>query len=635
MHQLLIVLGVLSVATSPASAATISVTTTADSVIVDGRCSLREAVTAANFNASSDCTPGSPSGRDFVVLPAGTFTLTGTSGDDVNATGDLDVRNPSSANPNANLTIQGAGDGASGTIIDAGHVDRAIEVHDDGSATSMDVAVESLTIRNGSVTASTGTVADDGGAILMRDGNGSISVTDATISASSASRWGGAISFDNSTNGTGGSVNVLRSELLGNSAVKGGAIWTRNAGSGDSNDGGQARIFRSLLAGNTASNTGGAIYIRGAADGSDTSGAEIINSTLTGNAAVNGGGAVAFGSGFSQLEVAFSTIAANTATTANRAGGIQTDGTGGLQIVRFRGAVLSGNTSAGSPGSDLNCATTASGSTGLFATNGNSVSQGYNLESSASCGLAAGTDHTTTDPKLGALADNGGPTRTMTLPAGSPARGLAPPASCTDTYGNLLTTDQRGLVRPVLGTCDAGAVELQDTDADGILDDADNCPAAANAGQSDVDGDAIGDACDPTDGRPVTTPPPATTTPGTTPPATTPPAADTTAPVLSALRGTAGRAGWSLTEAATVRLRLVRLGGGRRVGGSCVRKTAKLRRKPACDLPVRSSSVAAASGAGHATFPKKLVKGRYRLTATPTDAAGNRGARVAVTFRVR
>jgi Flp pilus assembly pilin Flp len=38
--------------------------------------------------------------------------------------------------------------------------------------------------------------------------------------------------------------------------------------------------------------------------------------------------------------------------------------------------------------------------------------------------------------------------------------------------------------------------EVPDTDGDGIPDDADNCPSAANADQSDSDGDGTGDVCD-------------------------------------------------------------------------------------------------------------------------------------------
>lgn len=39
-----------------------------------------------------------------------------------------------------------------------------------------------------------------------------------------------------------------------------------------------------------------------------------------------------------------------------------------------------------------------------------------------------------------------------------------------------------------------------DADGDGVCDAVDNCPADANADQSDVDGDLQGDVCDPVDG---------------------------------------------------------------------------------------------------------------------------------------
>jgi hypothetical protein len=38
---------------------------------------------------------------------------------------------------------------------------------------------------------------------------------------------------------------------------------------------------------------------------------------------------------------------------------------------------------------------------------------------------------------------------------------------------------------------------IVDTDGDGIEDLLDNCPTSANPSQSDIDGDFIGDACDP------------------------------------------------------------------------------------------------------------------------------------------
>lgn len=42
-------------------------------------------------------------------------------------------------------------------------------------------------------------------------------------------------------------------------------------------------------------------------------------------------------------------------------------------------------------------------------------------------------------------------------------------------------------------------LEVADSDGDGIVDDADNCPDVANPDQTDFDSDGLGDACDPDD----------------------------------------------------------------------------------------------------------------------------------------
>jgi hypothetical protein len=91
---------------------------------------------------------------------------------------------------------------------------------------------------------------------------------------------------------------------------------------------------------------------------------------------------------------------------------------------------------------------------------GTIIDGGHNLDSGTSCGFATDNNSLSgTDPKLGALADNGGPTATHALLAGSPAIDKG------DSSG--ATTDQRGVARPQGAAPDIGAFELEDTTSPG------------------------------------------------------------------------------------------------------------------------------------------------------------------------
>jgi hypothetical protein len=70
-------------------------------------------------------------------------------------------------------------------------------------------------------------------------------------------------------------------------------------------------------------------------------------------------------------------------------------------------------------------------------------------------GNQVGTAASPIDALLGPLQDNGGPTLTHALLAGSPARGAGSTAYAT-------ATDQRGLPRVVDGRIDVGAYQTQD-----------------------------------------------------------------------------------------------------------------------------------------------------------------------------
>ena len=84
--------------------------------------------------------------------------------------------------------------------------------------------------------------------------------------------------------------------------------------------------------------------------------------------------------------------------------------------------------------------------------NGSITDGGHNLSSDASCVLTGVGSMNNTDPELGPLADNGGPTLTMALLPGSPA---------IDAGGTVgaPATDQRGVPRPQGQGVDIGAFE--------------------------------------------------------------------------------------------------------------------------------------------------------------------------------
>ncbi len=86
---------------------------------------------------------------------------------------------------------------------------------------------------------------------------------------------------------------------------------------------------------------------------------------------------------------------------------------------------------------------------------GRITSLGYNLSSDVRCGIFTNpSDRTNVDPRIGPLADNGGPTPTHALLPDSPAIN----AGGTSANG-CLATDQRGIARPQGTACDIGAYE--------------------------------------------------------------------------------------------------------------------------------------------------------------------------------
>lgn len=235
----------------------------------------------------------------------------------------------------------------------------------------------------------------------------------------------------------------LRHVTLSNGKVAsgylGGAIFNQN--------GGTVTITSSTLSANSADNNGGAIF-----NNQDAT-LTVNGTTFTGNSALNGGGIYNWGT----------VTAANSTFTGNSAsfGGGINNGNGNVTIIN---STLAGNSASTSGGNLYNTGgstimirnTIVADSVAGGNCSGAIGDGGNNLRwpaSDTSCVGAFG------DPKLGALADNGGPTQTMALQSGSAALEKGNTTVCAIDPVNGL--DQRGASRPnpTGTTCDIGAFE--------------------------------------------------------------------------------------------------------------------------------------------------------------------------------
>jgi len=244
-----------------------------------------------------------------------------------------------------------------------------------------------------------------------------------------------------------------------------------------------SRVFRIVVSGATVTISGFTIRnghagtTGGGIDNENTSVVTINNCTVSSNTAGLGGGIFNGGA----LTIAASTVSGNSAGTG---GGTYNDGAGALTIMNstFSGntatpsgggifnintllltnSTFSGN-SAGFGGGIYNLGTVQVGDTILnmsaISSSGAVTSLGYNLSSDDGGGLLTGPgDQTNTDPLLGPLQNNGGPTFTHELLSGSPAIDTGDPGFTPPPF-----FDQRGsgFNRVVNGRVDIGSFEVQ------------------------------------------------------------------------------------------------------------------------------------------------------------------------------
>ena len=387
------------------SAATITVNTVNDEIIDDSNCSLREAIMAANMDASvNGCVYSGAGPDDIITLVSGqTYTLTRVGATDT--TGDLDVH--------GNLTIQASG--STDAIIDAAGINRALEA---GQLGNVNLTLINITIMNGN--------APDGGGIFF-DGAGTLTLQDSAILnnvATGAQNCGAGI-----YSATPATIVINNSTIAGNSCSdpsSDGAGLYKNAG-------GSVTITNSTFSGNTAGDNGGGINF-------DVTGGTmtIRNSTFANNTAGGRGGGIQVANG--TVTIDFSTFSGNAANmdpalSTSIGGAVQA--TGGS--VEIRRSILANSTNTFATPQDCDQATP-----GVISVT-NSI-----VETNSDCAL---TSTSNADPGLGALASNGGPTMTMAITSGSPAFNAV--QNCSSA-----SADQRGVTRPQGAACDLGAYEL-------------------------------------------------------------------------------------------------------------------------------------------------------------------------------
>ena len=278
-----------------------------------------------------------------------------------------------------------------------------------------------LTIINSVVSQNsiTSTLSPSGGGI---DNAGTLEIRNSTVSNNHVP-LGGVLPGAGGGIRSSGTMTITDSTVSGNFAEVGAGIGNF----------GPLTIAQSTISGNTALTGMDGFGSGGGISHSSDSVLTIVNSTISGNSARDLGAGI-FNNG--PLTITNSTISDN--QTDGKAGSI--DNFGSLQIAS---TILK----AGSSG-----ATIVSGS-------GTITSHGYNLSNDDGGGfLTAAGDQINSDPMLGPLQNNGGPTFTHALLTGSPAIDAGDP-----NFAPPPLSDQRGpgYDRVVNGRIDVGSLEVQ------------------------------------------------------------------------------------------------------------------------------------------------------------------------------
>jgi hypothetical protein len=491
--------------------AIITVTTFDPNIAADGQCSLIEAIVNANDDAPThaDCPAGS--GPDVIELSPGTYTLTQVYYVDFGANGLPAVTSV--------ITINGHGATLTRSALPATPEFRFTQVPAGGYLTLNDLTLSNgklanvyggaLYIPGGSATFNHCVFENNraafSGALSFGGLDGTLEINDSTfrhntanISSGAMTLGGGTVVLNNSViqenramTGLGGGIvnagelatatlTLNNTRVISNTAGSGGGGICNAAYSGLT---AILTINDSTIAGNQALYGGGVSLTVGSGPSPDVRGT-INRSTISNNRALDlGGTGDSDGGGIdvtaATLTVANSTVSGNSigASAFNGGGGIWVGGITGYPpaVLHIINSTVTNNTAAGVGGgishwvqSGATSATTTAVNT-IVAGNsapaggncwigpGSITSSGYNMENTDTCNFHQPSDHPNTDPLLGPLANNGGPTWTHALLPTSPAIDVADNATCAAPPVSGI--DQRGVIRPQGLVCDIGAYE--------------------------------------------------------------------------------------------------------------------------------------------------------------------------------
>ena len=352
--------------------------------------------------------------------------------------------------------------------------------------------------------------AEDGGGGVYTDWPGEVALTNCTIRNNSTDGDGGGIygygaenltisgctiSGNEAMDGEGGGIysyycyifDLVGSTISGNSASdNGGGLYGESMyGYGDE---GPSLISNCTFDSNTTEESGGGIYLYSVDDNDYSvrfeactlsnneatgdggglfnyydSNVDLTNCTIYGNSLTGedyvGGGIYNAG----HAELLNCTIASNDAGTVGEGGGWYEEGS---MTGVFTNTILANNTADGAD-NDI-----------VVGEDGSVISNGHNICTTNPEDIDwLPTDNVSTDPGLGGLADNGGPTFTCAIGASSPAFNTAETGPATD---------QRGITRPQLVIWDVGAYEYDGTGPTGPTVTAITPNSGANTGSVSI-----------------------------------------------------------------------------------------------------------------------------------------------------